>query len=247
MKVVIMEIKKYYSNKTVRNTYICVIILIFILEYLLKDEKVYFILIPALAVQGLFGCAFGLISVFLMGKIWENDLSDGVIKNIFSAGVSRGKWFVSKAKMMAFQCFTFTAVPSFAGIIMGVISGEKPQGYDWYEIIIINIQSFLAILSTVLVYGAISTFIFLFIRNFRLALLVAMTVPFFDCIISLLYFIDNKRVFLPTAFKDSLYISITENNINDYNTLFFKGITSMLLIFFIFEIVALWKCLKRDF
>lgn len=247
MKVVIMEIKKFYANKTVRNTYICVISLIFILEYLLEDEKAYFILIPALAVQGLFGIAFGLVSVFLVGKIWENDLSDGVIKNILSSGVTRGKWFAAKFKVMVFQCFTFTILTSSAGIIIGLISGAKPQEYSRCEIILKNIQSFLAVFLTLLVYGAISTFIFLFIKNFRFALLVAMTVPFLECVVSLLYLIDNKMAFLPTAFRDNLYISITENNFNDYNMLFFKGMISMMLIIVVVEIIALRKCLKCDY
>ncbi len=247
MKLAVMEIKKYYSNKAVRNTYICVIFPIFILEYLFDTEKEFYILAPALAVQGLFGAVFGIICVFLMGKIWENDLSDGTIKNIFSAGVSRGKWFITKLKITITQCFTFTALTSFAGMIIGLSSRSKPQGYSWYEIIIKNMQSFLVVISTALVYGAISTLIFLIIKNFRFALLVAMTVPFFECIVSLLYLVDKKMVFLPTAFLDNLYVAIEENKFNDFNALFLKGMISMLLVFLVVELVALRKCLKCDF
>lgn len=247
MKLCVTELKKYYSSKAVRLTYICVMALSLIFEYLFGIDKRYFILIPALAVQSHFGSVFGIITVFLVGKIWENDLLDGVVKNIFSAGISRGKWFISKLELMFVHCLAFTGLFYVSGLILGIIKGCRLQEFNMNDLVVKNIQSSLAVLLIALVYGALASLVFLLFKNFKIALLATMVGVLLECAVSVMKLVENKLVFLPYAFMVNLIVSNEENDSYTFDELFIRGIGSMLLILTITEAVAFVRCLKRDY
>lgn len=229
MRKILNELEVFYSSRAVRFAYLVVPVYVFALEYLLGFGAKELFVAPGIVVQGAFGGLFGPVTVLLTGKIWDQDFRRGTIKNIYPMGVNRTKYFGYKFIMLVIHSIAFSLDFSVFGLCMGVLKGANGKEYSLKSIIETNVCSLLTVFLISLCYSLLATVFFVFIKNYRFALICAALLSFGECILHLVVLFDIEPILVPYGFLIKTLVAVESSNIDLFINLFFQGSIVMIV------------------
>ena len=191
------ELKIYYSAISVRIMYAIVAVCIIGMFLLMPFKRNEALLAPGTFAQASLGILFGVVIVYMTGKVWENDLRRGTIINILSSGTSRTEYFLSKLGVLVVQCLAFSIFVSAIVLVLTGLFGSGTIECTFFNALVSNILSWILVFMTYIAESLIATVFFMAINSFSYAFVAAIAFVIAEYFIAYFYMAKSLTAVLP--------------------------------------------------